>query len=150
MTITRDRTAPTPSGLESLRARAAAGPSASSLLGMAFQTVEDGFVEMVLPADERHGNPFGMLHGGIIATLLDSALGCAVHSTLPAGVEYTTIDLNVKFIRGLRAGESALVADGRVVHGGRRTATATGEVRDEEGRLVAHGSCTCLILGDRG
>ena len=150
MTTTRDDTMQSESGLDSLRARAAAGPSASRLLGMSFQTVENGFVEMVLPADERHGNPFGMLHGGIIATLLDSALGCAVHSTLPAGVEYTTIDLNVKFVRGLRAGESELVADGRVVHGGRRTATAIGEVRDAAGRLVAHGSCTCLILGDRG
>lgn len=134
------------SGLEVLRERMNGPTGVGSLLGLTFDVVEDGQVAMTMPPDIRHGNPFGFVHGGLISTLLDSVLGCSVHSTLAPGVSYTTIDLNVKFIRGVQAGEVPLTAVGRVVHRGRQTATSVGEVHDPAGRLIAHGACTCLIL----
>jgi uncharacterized protein (TIGR00369 family) len=93
-------------------------------------------------------NPIGSVHGGVAATLLDSCMGCAVHTTLPAGVAYTTADLQVRYIRAMGDATGRVLAEGRVVHRGRRTATAEGRLFVESDEmLIAHGTTGCVILG---
>jgi len=94
----------------------------------------------------EHLNPMGSVHGGYVATLLDSALGCAVHSTLAAGRAFTTLELKVNMIRGLSSNTGPVRAEGKVVHVGRQTGIAEGRVTDSAGRLLAWGSTTCLIF----
>jgi len=92
-------------------------------------------------------NPIGSVHGGIAATMLDSCMGCAVHTTLEAGVGYTTTDLQVRYIRGMSVATGRVLAEGRVVHGGKRSATAEGRLFAESGEtLIAHGTTGCMIL----
>ena len=93
-------------------------------------------------------NPIGSVHGGVAATILDSCMGCAVHTTLDPGVGYTTTDLQVRYLRSMRAGGGRVLAEGRVVHSGRRTATAEGRLylQDDETVLFAHASTGCVIL----
>jgi uncharacterized protein (TIGR00369 family) len=87
------------------------------------------------------------VHGGLAATLLDSAMGCAVHSTLPAGKGYTTLELKVNFTRPITSDTGRIVCEGTVVHRGGRVATAEGRViAERSGKLLAHGTATCLIL----
>ena len=93
----------------------------------------------------RHYNPMGTVHGGWYATLLDSAVGCAVHSTLPAGKAYTTLELKVNLVRALTDRVALVRAEGKVVHVGSRTATAEGRLTGVDGKLYAHASTTCLI-----
>ncbi|WP_446466452.1 PaaI family thioesterase [Streptomyces sp. BRA346] len=90
--------------------------------------------------------PPGTVHGGIAAILLDSAMACAVHTTLPAGASYTTLELKVNYVRAARTDGQTLTAEGTVIHAGRRTATAEGKVLDDQGNLIAHGTTTCMIL----
>jgi uncharacterized protein (TIGR00369 family) len=91
-------------------------------------------------------NPIGTVHGGVISTLLDSAAGCAVHSTLPAGRGYTSLDLSVKFIRGVTTRTGKITAHGQVLHSGRRTALAESQLKDSTGRLIAHATSTCMLF----
>ncbi|HKD14618.1 MAG TPA: PaaI family thioesterase [Candidatus Angelobacter sp.] len=91
-------------------------------------------------------NPIGSVHGGYAATLLDSCMGCAVHSTLPAGVGYTTLEIKVNFVRPILENTGMLRAEGKIISGGKRIGTAEGRVVDSEGRLYAHGTTTCLIF----
>lgn len=91
-------------------------------------------------------NPLGSVHGGWAATLLDSALGCAVHSTLAKGEAYTTVEFKVNLTRPISAATGAVDCEGRIVHRGRRIATAEAWLRDGDGRLLAHGTETCLIF----
>lgn len=121
-------------------------PSIGRLLGMRFDEVEHG--RMVISLDTRpdFANPLGVVHGGIAATLLDSVMACAVHTTLPAGVSYTTLELKVNYIRAAHTGGQTLTAEGSVIHVGRRTATAEGKVMDQQGKLIAHATTTCLVL----
>ncbi|MEU6485998.1 PaaI family thioesterase [Streptomyces sp. NPDC046887] len=139
-----------PSGLEVIRRVQAQGgtgrPFIGELLGMRFDTVEHGRVVISLDTRPEFANPLGSTHGGVAATLLDSVMGCAVHTTLPAGVGYTTLELKVNYIRAARTDGLTLVAEGTTVHVGRRTATAEGGVHDGDGRLVAHATTTCLII----
>ncbi|SOC49680.1 uncharacterized domain 1-containing protein [Blastococcus aggregatus] len=121
-------------------------PSIGRLLGLQFDEVEHGRVVISLDTRPDFANPLGNTHGGIAATLLDSVMGCAVHTTLGAGVGYTTLELKVNYIRTVPVDGRRLTAEGLVVHVGRRVATAEGKVLDERGKLVAHGSTTCLIL----
>ncbi|MDR3415990.1 MAG: PaaI family thioesterase [Nevskia sp.] len=93
-----------------------------------------------------HYNPSGSVHGGWIATLLDSCVGCAVHTALPAGKGYTTLELKVNYVRGLTQDSGPLRAEGKVIHAGGRVATAEGRLVDPAGRLYAHCTTTCLIL----
>jgi uncharacterized protein (TIGR00369 family) len=95
--------------------------------------------------ERRHYNPIGSVHGGVAATLLDSALGCAVHSTLEAGARYTTVDLRVTFVKPLTASTGPVRCEGRIIHVGTRIATAEGRITDADGRLYAHGTATCLV-----
>ena len=137
-------------GYEQLRAIArgvAAPPPVAALLGMSIVRVERGRVVFSIVADEMHENPMGTMHGGVIATLVDSAMGCAVASRLPAGTSYTTLELKTNYVRAVVQTTGALYAEGRVVHLGRRIATTEATVKDEHGTLYAHASSTCLISG---
>ncbi|VXC49716.1 PaaI family thioesterase [Pseudomonas sp. 8Z] len=96
--------------------------------------------------DKRHYNPLGSVHGGYIATLLDSCMGCAVHTQLKPGQGYTTSDLRVSYIRALRSEAGPVRAEGRIIHLGRSTALAEGRLYDVDERLYAVASTTCLIL----
>lgn len=139
-------------GLDLLRAVAAGDvppPPISGLLGMRLVAVEEGRVVFACTPDGSAYNPIGTVHGGVLCTLLDSAAGCAVHSTLPAGVGYTSIDLNVKYLRAAHAG-AELLATGTVVKGGRRVALAAAELHDPDGRLVATATSSCLVLPAAG
>lgn len=115
-------------------------------LGMTIEELAAGRVVFGLAPDAGHLNPLGTLHGGVLSTLLDSAMGCAVHSTLPEGAGYTTLQLDVKFVRAVRAGDGALRAEGVALHVGSRTAMAEGRVVDAAGRLCAHGTSSLLVL----
>ncbi|WP_169568475.1 PaaI family thioesterase [Sneathiella limimaris] len=108
--------------------------------------LEEGTVTFKGTPSEKHLNPIGTVHGGYAATLLDSALGCSIHSVLEAGEGYTTIDLNVKYIRAMKPGMGAVFCTGKLIHKGRRMATAEARLVDENGKLIAHGSTTCMIL----
>ena len=98
-----------------------------------------------LPGRE-HYNPIGSVHGGYAATLLDSCMGCAIHTTLPAGVGYTTVDLNITYLRAMSDSTGEVTARGEVISSGRRIATARGSITDGQGRVIATGTTTCLVL----
>ncbi|WP_194836407.1 PaaI family thioesterase [Nocardia sp. XZ_19_369] len=137
------------SGLELLRtAMTMAGrpPFIGDLLGMEVDLLEQGKVVFALRTRPDFANPLGTTHGGICATLLDSVMGCAVHSTLEAGVGYTTLELKINYIRAVPTDGQRLTATGTTIHVGRTTATAEGRVVDEQGRLVAHATTTCVIF----
>lgn len=106
----------------------------------------DGFFVFQGTPDARHYNPLGTVHGGYAATLLDSCIGCAIHTQLKRGQGYTTTDLRVSYIRALTASTGPIRAEGRIVHLGRSTAIAEGRLFDVDDRLYAIGSATCLIL----
>jgi uncharacterized protein (TIGR00369 family) len=137
-------------GIEYLRqvaAGALAPPPIAQLLGMSLVEAEPGRAVFALEPAEWMYNPIGSVHGGIAATLLDSCMGCAVHTMLEPGVGYTTSDLQVRYIRAMTAATGRVLAEGTVIHLGRRTATAEGRLyleRDE--RLIAHASTGCTIL----
>lgn len=137
-------------GLEQIRAIAAGDlPPApiAELFGFGVVTVEEGRVVFAGTPAAEHYNPIGTVHGGYAATLLDSAMGCAVHTTLPAGSGYTTADLQVKFVRPMTDQTGEVRCEGVVLHAGRRQAIAEGRlVRAADGKLLAHGTTTCLIL----
>jgi uncharacterized protein (TIGR00369 family) len=95
---------------------------------------------------EFHYNPIGSVHGGFAATLLDSALGCSVHTTLQPGFGYTTVELKVNYVRALKLSTGTVTCEGKVIHVGGRIATAEARLTDADGRLYAHGTTTCLIF----
>jgi len=97
----------------------------------------------------EHYNPLGSVHGGWFATLLDSAMGCAVQSTLPAGKAYTTMEFKVNLVRALTAEVPVVRAEGRIVHPGRQVAMAEARLVGPDGRLYAHGTTTCLVFDRR-
>ncbi|MFI7607295.1 PaaI family thioesterase [Micromonospora sp. NPDC049366] len=137
------------SGLETLRSMLAGelpAPPVTHLLGMSRMTVDEGRVTVELVPQEFHYNPLGSVHGGVISTLLDTAAGCAVHSTLPAGVGYTSLDLNVKFLRPVTVDSGTLRCEGAVLQSGRRTALAEARLLDARDRLVAHATSSCLLF----
>ncbi|MBO0703000.1 MAG: PaaI family thioesterase [Candidatus Dormibacteraeota bacterium] len=121
-------------------------PPIATLLGFRITGVGDGEVEFTCTPDESMYNPIGAVHGGVVCTLLDSVVGCAVHTTLSRGLTYISIDLQVSYLRAVTAASAPLVASGRVTKPGRRVAFAAGEVRDGQGKLVASGSGACLVM----
>ncbi|WP_245627220.1 PaaI family thioesterase [Kribbia dieselivorans] len=121
-------------------------PPINETLGMALVEVNDGRAVFELTPEEWHYNPIGTVHGGILATLADSALGCAVHTKLKAGTAYTSLDLTIKFTRAATLDSGTLTCEGRVVTIGRRTATAEAEITDKTGRVIGHAIATCLIM----
>ncbi|MEU6078737.1 PaaI family thioesterase [Micromonospora sp. NPDC047074] len=136
-------------GLELIRAMIAgelAAPPVMHLVGMSRMEADEGWVAVELVPQEFHYNPLGTVHGGVISTLLDTAAACAVHTTLPAGVGYTSLDLNVKFLRPVTIASGTLRCEGTVLQRGRRTALAEAKLFDAQSRLTAHATSTCLIL----
>jgi uncharacterized protein (TIGR00369 family) len=116
-----------------------------SLIGLRIDKLEYGYVTMGLDTRPEFANPLGTLHGGICATLLDAAMGCAVHTTLEAGVGFGTLDLTVNYIRPVAVDGVRLTATAHTIHQGGKTATAEGRIHDPQGRIVAHGTTTCII-----
>jgi len=121
-------------------------PPIMATLGISPVAAEDGRVVFALEPQEWHLNPLGTVHGGVISTLLDTAAACAVHSTLPVGTGYTTVDLTSTFLRPVRAGQGELRVVGTVLSRGRRTALGQAQLLDHRDRLVAHATSTCLLL----
>jgi uncharacterized protein (TIGR00369 family) len=118
----------------------------AELLGFTLIELGEGQASFELDPSERHYNPLGTVHGGIAATLLDSAMGVAVHTTLGEGQRYTTLELKVNFVRAITEETGRVVATGSVIHRGGRVATAEARLTDADGRLLAHGTSTCLIM----
>ena len=121
-------------------------PPIAVLLGMWITEVSEGRVVFAAEPAEYHYNPLGTVHGGVMATLLDSALGCAVQSMLPAGTSYTTLELKVNYLRPITAKTGTVYCEGKIIHVGGRIATAEGRLTDAQGKLYAHGTTTCIIL----
>ena len=106
----------------------------------------DGLAVFECEPAEQHYNPIGVVHGGLAMTLLDSAMGCCVHTRLPAGTAYTTLEVKVNLVRAITAKTGLIRATGKVIHLGGKTATAEGRLEDAAGKLYAHGTTTCIIL----
>ncbi|MFT5741937.1 MAG: hypothetical protein ACI822_003279 [Gammaproteobacteria bacterium] len=119
-------------------------PSIAATIPMVFVEADAGRVLFEARAGERHLNPLGGVHGGFIATVLDSVTGCAVHSMLEAGVDYATIDLNVKMLRPVPR-DSRLIAEAKVINISKSLGVSEGTLKDENGKLLAHATCSCLI-----
>lgn len=136
-------------GLQQLQAMLdglAPRPPISDTLDFTLVTVADGEAIFQGRPQFRHYNPLGSVHGGWFATLLDSALGCSVHTTLPAGRGYTTLEFKVNLVRALTDQVPLVRAMGRVVHRGRQVTTSEAELVGHDGRLYAHASTTCLVF----
>ena len=121
-------------------------PPLAALMNFDLVELREGYAVFAIDPAEYHYNPIGVVHGGVAATLLDSAMGCAVHSTLPAGAAYTTLEIKVNFVRAMTSETGRVRAEAKLIHIGGRTATAEGRIVDEAGKLYAHGTTTCLIL----
>jgi uncharacterized protein (TIGR00369 family) len=121
-------------------------PPIAVLLGMSITEVSEGRVVFVAEPSEYHYNPLGTVHGGVMATLLDSALGCVVQSMLPAGTSYTTLELKVNYLRPVTVKTGTIYAEGKIIYVGGRIATAEGRLTDAAGKLYAHGTTTCIIM----
>jgi uncharacterized protein (TIGR00369 family) len=143
------QTGKTISGIEYLRALQSGElppPPFAVLLGIWITEVSEGRVVFAAAPGEYHYNPLGTVHGGVMATLLDSALGCAVQSLLPAGTTYTTLELKVNYLRPVTMKTGTVYAEGKIIHLGGRIATAEARLTDAAGKLYAHGTTTCIIL----
>jgi uncharacterized protein (TIGR00369 family) len=138
-----------PSGVELIRAMLdgrVPPPGALVTLGMEGVSAETGRVVFALEPGPEHGNPMGTTHGGILATLLDSAMTCAVQSMLPAGSVPTTLEISVRFLKPIPPGLGRIEAEGVAVQVGSRVGTAEGRITGPDGTLLATGSTTCLVL----
>lgn len=118
----------------------------ATLLGMQTDLVEDGRVVFTFEASQQLANPFGTVHGGILATVLDSAMGMAALTVTPDGVATTTASLEVKYVRPVATDAGVLRAEGVVVHTGRRVVTAEGRVVGSDERLYPTATTTCLVI----
>ena len=123
-------------------------PPIAIVMNMAPIELEEGRVVFAGEPGEEHYNPIGVVHGGYAATILDSALGCAVHTTLPAGVGYTSLGLEVKYLRPISRDTGRVLCEARVLYRGRKQATADANLTAaDSGKLLAHGIATCMLLG---
>lgn len=122
-------------------------PPIAKLLGMDLVELTEGKAVFQLTPAEQHYNPIGVVHGGIAFTMLDSAMGCSVQTLLPAGKGYTTLEIKANLVRAITLKTGPIRATGTVIHMGRQTATAEGRLEDSTGKLLAHGTTTCIILG---
>ena len=133
--------------LEAIRSGELPPPPIADLLGFDIRAIDPGEVTFALEPQEKHYNPLGMVHGGVAATLLDTVMGCAVQTQLPAGVGYTTLDLSVRYLRPITVQTRTILATGTVVHLGRRTASAEGRVVAEDtGKLLATATSTLMVV----
>ena len=121
-------------------------PPIADLIGLSLTEVDFGRAVFQSTPEFRHYNPLGTVHGGVISALLDSAAACAVHSVLPAGVGYTSLDLTVKYLRPVTASTGRVVVTGTLLSRGSRTALAEARLTDSRGRLLAYASSSCMIF----
>jgi uncharacterized protein (TIGR00369 family) len=137
------------SGLDAMRLLVAGkheAPSIAKTLGFTLAEVEDGKAVFIGEPSDRILNPLGIVHGGFALTLIDSCTGCAAHTTLPAGVGYTTVETKVNFVRAITPATGPVRAEGVVVARGRTIITAEGRLTDSSGKLLAHGTSTLIVL----
>jgi uncharacterized protein (TIGR00369 family) len=140
---------PTMSGLEFLQSMMRGElppPPIADVLDFRLTRAERGLVVFECMPQEFHYNPIGVVHGGMAGILLDSAMGCCVQSTLPAGTAYTTLEYKVNLTRAVTHATGLLSAEGRIVHSGSKVATAEGTLTDASGKIYAHASTTCILL----
>ena len=121
-------------------------PPITQTLGFRLAAADHGRAVFEGAPQFRHYNPIGVVHGGFAMTLLDSALGCAVHSTLAKGEAYTTLEVKINLVRPLTKETGPIAAEGRILHRGRTVGTAEGEIKDHAGKLYAHATTTCIIF----
>ena len=121
-------------------------PPISETLGFHLIEVENGRAVFEGLPEYRYYNPIGTVHAGFAATLLDSALGCAIFSTLAKGDAWTTLELKLNLVRPLTKDTGPVRAEGRIIHRGRTVATSEGDLKDRAGKLYAHASTTCMIF----
>jgi uncharacterized protein (TIGR00369 family) len=121
-------------------------PPICETLGIALSEVELGRVTFSYTPVFAHFNPLGSIHGGIAATLLDSVMGCCIHTTLKAGTGYTTLEIKVNYVRAMTDKTGPVKAEGKVINVGARIATSEGRLVDAAGKLLAHGTTTCLVF----
>jgi len=121
-------------------------PAMLELLGIRLIDVDEGRVVFTATAEERFYNGTGVAHGGFAASLLDTALGCAINSTMPVGRRFTTLELKINLTRPLTKEVGPLRCEAKVVHVGGRTATSEGRIVDAKGKLYAHGTTTCIVV----
>jgi len=121
-------------------------PPICATLGFRLAEAELGRVVFEATPGPQHYNPIGTVHGGFTATLLDSCMACAVHSTLQPGQSYTTLEFKISFARAITSETGKVSAEGRILNVGRRAGFAEGRLTDGQGRLLAHGTTTCVIL----
>lgn len=136
-------------GLEALTAMVDGripAPPFAELLGLRITKVEPGRVEFTATPSAEHYNPTGTVHGGFAASLLDSALACAILSTLERGVSWTTLELKINYVRAMTEDTGQVICVGESIHTGRTIALAEGRIFDPEKRLIAHATTTCLLL----
>jgi uncharacterized protein (TIGR00369 family) len=125
-------------------------PPIGETLGFHLAEAEPGRVVFAGTPERRHYNPIGSVHGGFAAALLDSALGCAIFSTLKQGDTWTTLELKLNYVRAMTTETGLVRAEGRVIHRGRTVATSEGDLKDAAGRLYAHATTTCMIFPAKG
>ena len=132
--------------LQAIRDGRLPSPPIAQLLDFRLVEVEPGHAVFEIVPEEKHYNPIGVVHGGLAMTLLDSAMGCCVHSSLPPGAAYTTLEAKTNLVRPITSKTGKLRAIGKVLHIGKRVATAEGRLEDSAGKLYAHASTTCIVL----
>jgi len=118
----------------------------AQLMGFKLVGVTEGHAVFSVKPDERHYNGLGIAHGGLAATLLDSAMGCAINTMMAPGKIFTTLEMKINYTRPMRSETGEVLCEANVIHVGRRTATAEGRIVDREGRLYAHGTATCMLF----
>jgi len=136
-------------GLQQLQAMVAGAvppPSIASTLDFALKEISYGKAAFVGKPSSKHLNPMGSVHGGYAATLLDSALGCSIHTMMEPGENYSTVDLNIKYLRAMKPGMGLVTATSEVVHKGRKIATAEAKLIGEDGKIYATGNTTCAVF----
>jgi uncharacterized protein (TIGR00369 family) len=121
-------------------------PPIASLISAQLVSVDEGEAVFRCTPDESSYNPIGMVHGGLLCTLLDSAAGCAVHTLLPAGTGYASIEIKVSFLAPVRAGGSEIEVRGRALRVGKRVAFAEAHARDDSGQLVGHATTSIVVM----
>jgi uncharacterized protein (TIGR00369 family) len=140
------------SGIDYMRAVAAGrlpAPPIARLMGFELEEIAEGRVVFAVTPGEQHYNPIGVAHGGLAATLLDSCMGCCIHTMLPKGRAYTTLEIKVNYVRALKSETGRVRAVGTVIHMGGQVATAEGRIVDDAGVVYAHGTTTCIVFGPK-
>lgn len=118
----------------------------AALMGFRLVEVNEGHAVFAIQPDERHYNGLGIAHGGLAATVLDSATGCAINTMMPAGRVFTTLEMKINYVRPLRRETGEVLCEAHVIHVGSRIATAEGRIVDRQGKLYAHGTATCMLF----